>query len=77
MKLYANRPKTVQRRITVELDAETAAALDTIERQAKAAGQQMQIGAAVAEFLRRQVRAEVRSGSTLTSQDRNQSQSSE
>jgi predicted transcriptional regulator len=59
MKLYAPRAETVRRRITVELDQDTAAALDRIEALAKASGQQMQLGAAVADYIRRQVRAEV------------------
>lgn len=58
MKLYAPKPKTVRRRITVELDQDTAAALDRIEALTKASGHQMQVGAAVADYIRRQVRAE-------------------
>jgi predicted transcriptional regulator len=64
MKLYAPKPKTVRRRITVELDQDTAAALDRIEALAKASGQQMQLGAAVADYIRRQVRAEHKESAT-------------
>lgn len=60
MKLYSSRPKTVTRRITIELDQETAAALDRIEATAKASGQTMQLGAVVSDYIRRAVRAEVR-----------------
>lgn len=60
MKLLAVTRKTVKRRITVELDQETAAALDKIDAHARASGKRMQLGPVLANYIRRQVRAELR-----------------